>query len=45
MNIHEYQAKGLLKKFGVPVPEGAAASTIDEVEKVIDSKVRSSRLY
>ena len=37
MNIHEYQAKGLLKKFDVPVPVGAAAFTIDEVEKVIDS--------
>lgn len=22
MNIHEYQAKGLFKKFGIPVPEG-----------------------
>ena len=25
MNIHEYQAKALLKKFGVPVPEGYVA--------------------
>ena len=37
MNIHEYQAKGLLKKFGVPVPEGAAAFTLEEVEKAIDN--------
>jgi succinyl-CoA synthetase beta subunit len=27
MNIHEYQAKALFEKFGVPVPKGAAATT------------------
>ena len=30
MNIHEYQAKALLEKFGVPVPKGAAAKTPEE---------------
>ncbi len=30
MNIHEYQAKELLGKFGVPVPAGYAAMTVDE---------------
>jgi succinyl-CoA synthetase beta subunit len=30
MNIHEYQAKELLAKFGVPVPAGHAATTVDE---------------
>jgi succinyl-CoA synthetase beta subunit len=30
MNIHEYQAKELLAKFGVPVPVGYAAMSIDE---------------
>jgi succinyl-CoA synthetase beta subunit len=30
MNIHEYQAKELLAKFGVPVPAGYAAMSIDE---------------
>lgn len=30
MNIHEYQAKELLAKWGVPVPRGIAAFTIDE---------------
>ena len=30
MNIHEYQAKELLAKFGVPVPAGFAAMTVDE---------------
>ncbi len=30
MNIHEYQAKALFEKFGVPVPIGAAAKTPEE---------------
>ena len=30
MNIHEYQAKELLAKFGVPVPDGYAAMSVDE---------------
>jgi succinyl-CoA synthetase beta subunit len=30
MNIHEYQAKELLSKFGVPVPAGHAAMSVDE---------------
>ena len=30
MNIHEYQAKDLLAKYGVPVPAGYAAMTVDE---------------
>jgi succinyl-CoA synthetase beta subunit len=30
MNIHEYQAKGLLAKFGVPVPAGTPAMSVEE---------------
>jgi succinyl-CoA synthetase beta subunit len=30
MNIHEYQAKELLAKWGVPVPHGIAAFSVDE---------------
>ncbi|MDX1737403.1 MAG: ADP-forming succinate--CoA ligase subunit beta [Alphaproteobacteria bacterium] len=30
MNIHEYQAKELLRKFGVAVPAGKVAYTVDE---------------
>ena len=30
MNIHEHQAKGLLASFGVAVPRGTAAFTVDE---------------
>src|SRR5688572_28678377 len=33
MNIHEYQAKGVLKKFGVPVPRGTPALSVDEAVK------------
>jgi succinyl-CoA synthetase beta subunit len=30
MNIHEHQAKAVLKEFGVPVPRGFAAFSVDE---------------
>lgn len=34
MNIHEYQAKSLLAKYGVPVPRGRVAYTPKEAETV-----------
>jgi succinyl-CoA synthetase beta subunit len=34
MNIHEYQAKELLQKFGVATMRGKAASTPDEAEQI-----------
>jgi len=34
MNIHEYQAKELMQKFGVATPQGAVASTPEEAETV-----------
>jgi len=33
MNIHEYQAKAVLREFGVPVPRGHAAFSVDEAVK------------
>ena len=33
MNIHEYQAKALLEKYGVAVPKGIPAMTVDEAVK------------
>ena len=33
MNLHEYQAKQLLKKYNVPVQEGIACSTPNEAEE------------
>lgn len=32
MNIHEYQAKDILERFGVPVPKGIVASTPEEAK-------------
>ena len=34
MNIHEYQAKDLLRAEGVPIPPGDVASTLDQVEAI-----------
>jgi succinyl-CoA synthetase beta subunit len=36
MNIHEYQAKAVLKEFGVPVSKGAPAFTPDEAQAVAE---------
>jgi succinyl-CoA synthetase beta subunit len=34
MKIHEYQAKGILKKYGVSVPRGSMAASREEAETV-----------
>jgi succinyl-CoA synthetase beta subunit len=34
VNIHEYQAKEILRKEGVPIPPGEIASTPDQVEAI-----------
>lgn len=34
MNIHEYQAKELLAAYGVPVPKGGVANTVEEAVAV-----------
>lgn len=36
MNIHEYQAKELLAKYGVAVPKGIAAMSVDEAVAAVD---------
>ena len=33
MKIHEYQAKELLRRFGVPTPQGKVATTVDEAKE------------
>ena len=38
MNIHEYQAKRLLARFGVPIPEGKVAYTAEEAAEVARSR-------
>ena len=37
MNIHEYQAKQLLKTFGVPVPIGYPAFSVEEAQTIADT--------
>jgi succinyl-CoA synthetase beta subunit len=34
VNIHEYQAKDILRKLGVPIPPGDIATTADEAEAI-----------
>ncbi len=36
MNLHEYQAKEVLARFGVPVPRGKAAATVEEARKAAE---------
>ena len=36
MNLHEYQAKALLKKYGFPVQEGVLATTPEEAAKAFE---------
>ena len=36
MKIHEYQAKDILKGYGVPVPKGSVAETPEEARKVAE---------
>ncbi len=37
MNIHEYQAKKILKEFGAPVSKGVVIFSIDEISKKISA--------
>jgi succinyl-CoA synthetase beta subunit len=37
MKIHEYQGKEILKKFGVPVPQGSVAFSVDEAVRAAES--------
>ena len=34
MNIHEYQAKEIFRKFGIPIPPGEVAATPEEAETI-----------
>src|SRR5271165_7300982 len=37
MNIHEYQAKAVLREFDVPVPRGVAAHSVEEAVKAAEA--------
>jgi len=43
MNIHEYQAKNILKEFGAPVPNGVVILNKDEIENEV-KKLNSKNL-
>ncbi|HMI55416.1 MAG TPA: ADP-forming succinate--CoA ligase subunit beta [Gemmatimonadaceae bacterium] len=34
MNIHEYQAKEIFRKYGIPIPPGEVATTAEEAEAI-----------
>lgn len=36
MNAHEYQAKIILKKFGIPIPDFLVVSSLEQAEKALD---------
>src|SRR4030066_525844 len=36
MNIHEYQAKEILKSFGIPVPDGCMVKSVRQAEKAAE---------
>ena len=36
MNLHEYQSQELLAQFGVPVPSGELASSVDEAIAILN---------
>jgi succinyl-CoA synthetase beta subunit len=35
MKIHEYQARNLFRKYGIPVPNGVVCHSVEEVEKEV----------
>ena len=43
MNIHEHQAKEILKKFGAPVPNGCPVFSLDELE-VAAKKITTNKI-
>ena len=43
MNIHEYQAKNLLRDYGVPVSNGVIIFSVDEIDEKI-KKLKSTKL-
>lgn len=38
MNIHEFQAKRILEKYGIPIPEFEVITSLQELEKILDAK-------
>ena len=45
MNIHEHQAKQILKKYGAVVPEGIFGLTVDEVVEKANNQLAGLAAY
>ena len=45
MKIHEYQARNLFRKYGIPVPEGVVCHSVKEVEEKVpnDEKAQGGK--
>lgn len=41
MNIHEYQAKEILKKYGVPIQDGVVIDNIDQIDSALDEVAKT----
>ncbi|MBN1240419.1 MAG: ADP-forming succinate--CoA ligase subunit beta [Gammaproteobacteria bacterium] len=37
MNLHEYQSKALFAEYGIPIPEGRVAASVDEAAKAAEA--------
>ena len=42
MNLHEYQGKSILSKYGVPIQEGSAADSVDEAMQHYDELAKKT---
>ncbi|MEM7136621.1 MAG: ADP-forming succinate--CoA ligase subunit beta [Myxococcota bacterium] len=42
MNIHEYQAKELYRKYGIPVPQGIPCMSVEEATAAAESLIEST---
>jgi succinyl-CoA synthetase beta subunit len=42
VKIHEYQAKAILKKYGVSVPKGSPAFSAEEAKKIAEALIRET---
>lgn len=42
MNLHEYQAQGLLKQYKVPIPNGVAITNEADIESTVKNLGKSS---
>ncbi len=43
MNIHEYQGKRLFARYGIPVPKGIPAFTLDEAKKAAEALMAETK--